>query len=123
VGEEWHPGDGLGRSRGFYTLAVDSVCRGFDRLRLGSGAVLSVRRRGLSSAVWTRSSGACCANGQMHGFSRRAWFLCHGRNDQVVGHAGQGWCLVRASMPCRFICGARGKGACTLRKGYAALGV
>jgi hypothetical protein len=63
VGEEWHPGESFGRSRGFYTPAVDSVHRGFDRHGLGSWAVLSGRRRGLSSVVWTRSSGACCANG------------------------------------------------------------
>jgi hypothetical protein len=90
VGEEWRPGDGLGQSRGFYTPAVDSVCRGFDRLGFGSGAVLSGRRRGLSSVVWMRSSGACCANRQMHGFSRCARFSCHGRNDQVFGAVSHG---------------------------------
>jgi hypothetical protein len=123
VGEEWRLGEGFGRSRGFYTPAVDSVRRGFDRHRLGSWAVLSGRRRGLSSVVWMRSSGACCANGQMHGFSRRARFSCHGRNDQAVERAGRGWRVVRALMPCRFTCGARGKGACTFRNGYAALGI
>jgi hypothetical protein len=121
VGEEWHPGDGLGRSRGFYTMVVDSVHHGFSRLGLGSGAVLSGRRRGLSSVAWTRSSGACCANGHMHEFSGHARFSCNGRTDQVVGRAGRGWRVVRASMPCRFTCGAWGKCVCTLWNGYAAL--
>jgi hypothetical protein len=64
VGGEWRLGEGLGRSRELYTPAVDSVLRGFDHLGLGSGAVLSGRCRGLSSVVWTQSSGACRANGQ-----------------------------------------------------------
>jgi hypothetical protein len=123
VGEEWRPGERFGRSRGFYTPVVDSVRRGFDRHGLGSWAVLSGWHRGLSSVVWTWSSGACCANGYMHGFSRHARFSCHGQNDQVAEHAGRGWRVVRASMPCRVTCGARGKGACTLQNGYAALGV
>jgi hypothetical protein len=123
LGEEWHPGERFGRFRGFYTPAVDSVRRGFDRLGLGSGAVLSGRCSGLGSVVCMWSSGACCANGQMHGFSRHARFLCHGRKDQVVGRAGQGWRVVRASMPCRCTCDAQGKGACMLRNGYAAPGV
>jgi hypothetical protein len=41
LGKKWRPGEGFGRSSGFYTPAVDSVCRGFDRHGLGSGAVLS----------------------------------------------------------------------------------
>jgi hypothetical protein len=53
VGEEWRPGEGFGRSRGFYTPAVDSVHRGFDRLGLGSGAVLSGWRSEL--CAWVRS--------------------------------------------------------------------
>jgi hypothetical protein len=57
VGEEWHPEDEFGRSRGFYTPAVDSVHRGFDRLRLGSGAVLSGRRSELRARVRSVWSG------------------------------------------------------------------
>jgi hypothetical protein len=41
LGKEWRPGEGFGRSSGFYTPAMDSVLRGFDRHGLGSGAVLS----------------------------------------------------------------------------------
>jgi hypothetical protein len=81
------------------------------------------RHCGLSSVVWMRSLGACCANRQMHRFSRRARFSCHGRNDQVAECAGRGWHVARASMPCRFTCGARGKGACTFRNDDASLGV
>jgi hypothetical protein len=81
------------------------------------------RRCGLSSVVWMRSWGACCANGQMHRFSRCARFLCHGRKVQAVERAGRGWRVARASMPCRFTCGAWGKGACTFWNGDAALGV
>jgi hypothetical protein len=65
----------------------------------------------------------CCANGQMHRFSRRARFSCHSRNDQVAERAGRGWCVARASMPCRFTCGVKGKGACTFWNSDAALGV
>jgi hypothetical protein len=123
MGGEWRAEERWGRSRGFYTPAVDSVLRGLDHLGLGSEAVLSGWRCGLSSVVWTRSSGVCRANGQKQKFRRRAGFSCHGREAQVVGHAGRGWRVVRASMPCRCTCGARGKGACTTRNGYAALGV
>jgi hypothetical protein len=89
----------------------------------GVWAVRWGRRCGLSSVVWMRSSGACCANGQTHRFSRRARFSCQGRNDQVAERAGRGWRVARALMPCRFTCGARGKGACTFQNGDAALGV
>jgi hypothetical protein len=58
LGEEWHPGEGFGRSRGFYTPAVDSVHRGFDRLGLGSGAVLSGRCSELRARVRSVWSGA-----------------------------------------------------------------
>jgi hypothetical protein len=51
LGEEWRPGERFGRFRGFYTPAVDSVRRGFDRLGLGSGAVLSGRRSELRARV------------------------------------------------------------------------
>jgi hypothetical protein len=57
VGEEWHPGEKFGRSRGFYTPAVDSVRHGFDRLGLGSGAVLSGRRSELRARVRSVWSG------------------------------------------------------------------
>jgi hypothetical protein len=51
VGEEWCPGERFGWSRGFYTPAVDSVRRGFDRLGLGSGAMLSGWRSELCARV------------------------------------------------------------------------
>jgi hypothetical protein len=51
LGEEWHPGERFGRLRGFYTPAVDTVCRGFDGYGLGSGAVRSGRRSELSAWV------------------------------------------------------------------------
>jgi hypothetical protein len=51
LGEEWRPGERFGQFRGFYTPAMDSVHRGFDRLGLGSGAVLSGRRSELLARV------------------------------------------------------------------------
>jgi hypothetical protein len=57
LGEEWRPGEGFGRSRGFYTPAVDSVHRRFDRLGLGSGAVLSGRCSKLRARVRSVWSG------------------------------------------------------------------
>jgi hypothetical protein len=41
----------------------------------------------------------------------------------VAGHVGRVWHVARASMPCRLTCSARGKDACTLQNGDAALGV
>jgi hypothetical protein len=99
------------------------VLRGFDCHRLGSWAVFSGRCCELSSVVWTRSSGVCCAKEQMRRFSRRARFLCHSQNVRAVERAGRGWRIARASMPYRFTCRARGKGACTFRNGDAALGI
>jgi hypothetical protein len=56
LGKKWCPGEGFGRSSGFYTPAVDSVRRGFDRHGLGSGVVLfgwcSVLRAWVGS-VWS----------------------------------------------------------------------
>jgi hypothetical protein len=57
LGEEWRPGERFGRSRGFYTPAVDSVRHGFDRLGLGSGAVLSGWRSELRARVRSAWSG------------------------------------------------------------------
>jgi hypothetical protein len=57
LGEEWHPGEGFGQSSGFYTPAVVSVHRGFDRLGLGSGAVLSRRCSELCARVGSVLSG------------------------------------------------------------------
>jgi hypothetical protein len=107
MGGEWRVEERWGQSRGFYTLAVDSVLRGLDHLGLGSEAVLSRRRRGLNSVVWTRSSVVCRANGPKQKFRRRAGFSCHGREAQVVGRAGRGWRVVRAAMSCRCMCGER----------------
>jgi hypothetical protein len=56
-GEERHPGEGFGQSSGFYTPVVDSVRRGFDRLGLGSWAVLSGRRSELRARVGSVWSG------------------------------------------------------------------
>jgi hypothetical protein len=57
LGKEWHPGEGLGQSSGFYTPAVDSVRRGFGCHGLGSGAVLSGRRSELRARVGSVWSG------------------------------------------------------------------
>jgi hypothetical protein len=57
LGEEWRPGEGFSRSSGFYTPAVDLVHRGFDRLGLGSWAVLSGRRSELRARVGSVWSG------------------------------------------------------------------
>jgi hypothetical protein len=51
VGGEWRPGEGLGRSRGFYTPVVDSVLRDFDRHGLGNGAARSGWRCGLCAVM------------------------------------------------------------------------
>jgi hypothetical protein len=89
---------------------------GFGRCA-GDGVVVSVQRCSV------RSSSAWYANGQKQGFSRRAGFSCHGREDQVAERAGQVWRVARASMPCRVTCDARGKGACTLQNSNDALRV
>jgi hypothetical protein len=81
------------------------------------------RRCGLSSVVWSRSSGACCANGQTHGFSQRATFSLHGQKVQEGEHARRGWHIAGASMPCWVTCSARRRGRCVLWNGNAALSV
>jgi hypothetical protein len=54
----------------------------------------------------------------VHGFRVTVGMI---RWPSMLGEGGV--LLARASMPCRFTCGAWGKGACTFRNGNAALGV
>jgi hypothetical protein len=78
---------------------------------------------GLSSVVWSRGSGACCANGQTHGFSQRATFSLHGQKVQEDERVRRGWHVAGASMPCCVMCSARRIGRGVLWNGNAALGV
>jgi hypothetical protein len=101
LGEEWRPGEGSGRSSGFYTPAVDSVLRGFDRHGLGSWAVLSGRRRELRAGVWSAGSVVEHWSRKRAGFSARAR-LVELALVALVGFGSRG--LARGegiTMPCR----------------------
>jgi hypothetical protein len=101
LGEEWRPGEGSVRSSGFYTLAVDSVCRGFDYHGLGSWVVLSGRRRELHAGVWSAGSVVERWSRKRAGFSARAW-LVELALIALVGFGSRG--LARGeglTMPCR----------------------
>jgi hypothetical protein len=123
MGEEWRAEERWGRSRGFYLLATARSMVHFDGSDWRVWAVRWGRRCGLNSVAWSRSSGACCANGQTHGFSQRATFSLHGQKVQEGERVRRGWHVAGASMPCCVTCSAWRIGRGMLRNGNADLGV